>query len=91
MLALVRLSYPWVWELMNGNQFPRAVVVGGRNAWWRSELYEFVGSLPRRRLKDDPPLPAAASDPPARRRRAPPARASTPRRTRSTERASMTE
>jgi len=89
-VAFVGLSYQKIWQLMDADQFPRAIVIAGRNLWLESEIHEFIRAAPRRRLKNDPPLPALASDPPPRQRRAraaPPERTIT-RRSRSNERAS---
>jgi predicted DNA-binding transcriptional regulator AlpA len=63
-VALVGLSYQKIWQLMDADQFPRAIVIAGRNLWLESEIHEFIRAAPRRRLKNDPPLPALASDPP---------------------------
>jgi predicted DNA-binding transcriptional regulator AlpA len=51
MLDKVGLTYPSVWKLMREGAFPRAVVLGGKNAWLEHEVDAFIAALPRRRLK----------------------------------------
>jgi predicted DNA-binding transcriptional regulator AlpA len=47
----IGLTYPTIWKLMREGSFPRAVVIGGKNAWLEHEVDEFIANLPRRRLK----------------------------------------
>ena len=55
LLDRIGVSYPTIWTWMREGRFPRAKVVGGKSAWFRSEIDSWVSSLPVRRLKGDPP------------------------------------
>lgn len=55
LLRRVPRSYPWVWQAMRRNEFPRGVVLneGGEIAWFEDEVDAWLSNLPRQRLKGD--------------------------------------
>lgn len=55
LLDRIGVSYATIWVWMREGRFPRARVVGGKNAWTQAEIDAWCASLPVRRLKGDPP------------------------------------
>ena len=55
LLDRVGLSYATVWTMMRQGRFPRSRVVGGKVAWFESEIETWITELPVRRLKGDQP------------------------------------
>ena len=49
------LSYCTIWTMMRDGRFPRSRVVGGKIAWYESDIDRWLEQLPVRRLKGDPP------------------------------------
>ena len=58
-LRRVPLSYTTIWKRMRANQFPRARILGGRNAWIEHEVDEFIAALPVRPYKAKEVVPIA--------------------------------
>ncbi len=54
-LDRVGLSYCTIWTKMREGSFPRSRVVGGKVAWFESEIETWITELPVRRLKGDQP------------------------------------
>jgi prophage regulatory protein len=54
-LARVRVSYPTLWSWMVAGEFPRSVKIGGKSAWYESEVEDWLANLTRSRLKGDEP------------------------------------
>ena len=50
-LRRVPLSYTTIWKRMRANQFPRARILGGKNAWVEHEIDDFIAALPVRPYK----------------------------------------
>jgi predicted DNA-binding transcriptional regulator AlpA len=50
-MALTGLSYPTIWAWTQDGRFPRALKVGGKNAWRATEIDVWVNGLERRALK----------------------------------------
>jgi predicted DNA-binding transcriptional regulator AlpA len=59
-LDRVGVTYPTIWTWMRDGKFPRSRVVGGKIAWIESEIDDWIGSLPVRRLKGDAERECAA-------------------------------
>ncbi len=55
LLDRVGLSYCTIWTMMRDGRFPRSRVVGGKIAWYESDIDRWLEQLPVRRLKGDPP------------------------------------
>jgi predicted DNA-binding transcriptional regulator AlpA len=55
LLKRIPLSFPTIWKMMRENRFPRARIIGGKSAWFESEIDHFLASLPVRPYKDDAP------------------------------------
>jgi predicted DNA-binding transcriptional regulator AlpA len=53
--ALVGASYPAIWQWMRDGKFPRPRAVFGRSMWLSTEIEQWLGNLPVRRLKGDAP------------------------------------
>jgi len=47
------ITPPTVWLWMQKRGFPRPVVIGGRSAWYRREVEDWIKAQPRRRIKGD--------------------------------------
>jgi predicted DNA-binding transcriptional regulator AlpA len=58
-LRRVPLSYTTIWKRMRANQFPRARILGGKNAWVEHEVDDFIAALPVRPYKAEEVAPNA--------------------------------
>lgn len=54
-LHRISLTYPTVWKMMRAGTFPRAVELGGKTAWYESEIDRWIATRPVRVLKGDNP------------------------------------
>jgi predicted DNA-binding transcriptional regulator AlpA len=51
---MIGTSYPTLWAWMVAGKFPRNRIVGGKSKWLAAEIYEWIRTLPVRRIKGDP-------------------------------------
>jgi predicted DNA-binding transcriptional regulator AlpA len=54
LLELIGASYPTIWAWMRADRFPRGLLIGGRLAWYRAEVADWLTKQPRQVLKGDP-------------------------------------
>jgi predicted DNA-binding transcriptional regulator AlpA len=51
--AFFQISAPTLWHWQLKYNFPRPLLVAGKNAWLAREVDQWIASRPRRRLKGD--------------------------------------
>jgi predicted DNA-binding transcriptional regulator AlpA len=57
LLDLFKVTAPTIWNWMERRGFPRPKIIGGRDAWYRSEVQQWIDAQPRRKIKGDDPPP----------------------------------
>jgi predicted DNA-binding transcriptional regulator AlpA len=55
LLELFKVTAPTIWIWQVKHNFPRAIVVAGRSAWYVDEVEQWIASRPRRTSKHDKP------------------------------------
>jgi len=49
--ALTNRSFPTLWKWMRAGQFPLSLDVGGKTAWYASEVNDWIANRPRSQFK----------------------------------------
>jgi predicted DNA-binding transcriptional regulator AlpA len=50
-IELIGVTFPTIWNWMRAGCFPLSLEVGGRTAWYESEIALWLSSRPRSRIK----------------------------------------